>query len=140
MKREEEFVISHDPFAIDMSTLASEPQESGSVICRVSAVWFRKRKRVLQACAGSLRAWFGGSTGSGTVPVNTAEFAVFATRRDNWASADCEARWDGRTFWAAPPMHPDLQRGYLELLEPMLAGFPAAPEEFDAWWRFTDVN
>jgi hypothetical protein len=132
-------VLSHDQFALDLREMFTQTRESGSVICRVDAVWFRRRKRVLQACAGSLRAWFGPNYADGREPLDAAQFAQMADRRNAWASADCQARWDGETFWAQPPMHPDFQRGYLELLEPMLAGFPAVPHGYDGWWRFTDV-
>jgi hypothetical protein len=132
-------VISRNPFAIDLSALACEPREPGTVACRVSAVWFRRRKRVLQACAGSLHGWFGDGRSAGSVPQDAGEFALLADRRSTWTSADCQARWDGKTFWAASPMGIELQRAYLELLEPMLAGYPAAPGDYDSWWRFTDA-
>jgi hypothetical protein len=140
VNREEGFVLSHDPFAIDMGQFEREVREVGPVLvtATVHAAWFRKRRGVLQACAGTLHGWFGRDH-SGEVPQNAEDFARIADRRTTWTSATCMARWDGRTFWAAPPMHPAAQRGYLEMLEPMLAAFPAVPGEYDGWWRFTDV-
>ena len=139
MTREEGFVISHAPLAVSLEALFTEEQESGSAVCRVNAAWFRRRKGVVQACAGSLRAWFGANYGDGGKPLDAAQFALMADRSRHWASADCQARWDGTSFWAVPPMHPDCQRAYLDLLEPMLAAFPAVPEGYAGWYRFTDT-
>lgn len=140
MTREDGFVLSHDPFAIDMGRFEREVREAGPVLATatVQAAWFRKRKGVLQACAGTMHGWFGRDH-SGTVPRSAADFARVADRRSTWASATCMARWDGRSFWAAPPMHPVAQCEYLELLKLMLAGFPEPPDGYEGWFRFTDA-
>lgn len=136
MIREDTFVQSHRPYAVDLASLRmEEPRESGWVSCRITAVWFRRRSvgwgpekhLVTAACVGEL--WDSQRPG----PSDAAEF--LARHDDGRYGGDCRSRWDGERFWSAI-QDPGVQAADLELLKPMLDGYPACPAGYSGWWIF----
>ena len=99
MRREDKFVQSHAPYAVDLSSYrVGEKHESGSAWCRVDAVWFRRRRSgyyngPLQtvACFGDVHTLLD--------PPATAE-AFLLAHTDGRYGGDCQARWDGTELWA----------------------------------------
>lgn len=127
MIREDRFLISRNPYAIDLNSLrVTEPGSHGSVWAEVDAVWFRRRRGVTVACTGTLRDL------QDTTP--TSSHAFLAAHDDGRYGGRCHARWDGSRYWGA--QEPFRMALDLELLEPMLAAYPAIPDGYDGWWRF----
>lgn len=131
MIREDRFLISNRPYAVDLSSfrVTSEnayPDGRRSYWCRVDAVWFRRRHGVTAACVGNLRDL------QDERPTDAAEFLDHFT--DGRYGGDCEGRWDGDNYWGAGA--PDVIERHLALLRPMLANYPAIPDGYDGWWRF----
>lgn len=121
MRRETSHVMSHRPFAVDLSSLRVNGHWA-----RVSAVWFRRSNGVTKACIGNLRTI--------QEPVSTAAVEFLERYDDGRYGGDCEGRWDGKRYWGA--QEPDVMARHLELLQPMLANCPDLPEGYDGWWRF----
>lgn len=143
MIREDRFVQSHAPYAVDLSSLKAERRvirwpgnpADGAVYydCSVQAVWFRRRKGVTVACIGVL------SDFCDTVPDGAEAFLGGYT--DGRYGGDTWARWDGETLWMsnaaeAPPADIQAHDRYLNILQPMLDNYPAVPEGYDGWWTF----
>ncbi|MEU1663620.1 hypothetical protein ABZ547_08390 [Streptomyces sparsogenes] len=135
MIREDRFLISRRPYAVDLSSLkVGEPTESGHYWAMVNAVWFRRHSRghgdarriVTVACTGTLRNL------QGSKPVDARAFLAAYT--DGRYGGDCQGRWDGENYWGA--QKPEVIEQHLELLRPMLERYPAAPAGWDGWWRF----
>ena len=134
MKREEKFVQSHQPYAVDLGSYhVGALSEHGSAWCRVNAVWFRRRRSgyngPLQtvACAGDVHTLL-------RPPSGTAE-AFLLAHTDGRYGGDCQARWDGTELWA-PGMSEPTRVEHLAVLRPMLEAYPELPEGFDGWWTF----
>lgn len=139
MLREDRFVQSHRPYAVDMSSLHTEAhlRDDGSAYYsgRIDAVWFRRRSAgygahrriVTTACAGHL--WDYQDTG----PADPEQF--LKQHDDGRFGGRCESRWDGERFWSAS-QSPEATAAHLELLRPMLAAYPACPDGYSGWWRF----
>jgi hypothetical protein len=132
--RETRFLISRKPYAIDLSTVGGEQHERGDRIVfngSANAVWFRRKDGVTRACIGTLMLW------SHRLP-KSVDFddphAVLSAGLDGRYGGACVGRWDGTGYWGAE--NPDTAAEHLALLRPMLTNYPAAPEGYDAWWRF----
>ena len=130
MRREDKFVLSHRPYAVDMSSLHVEvgtgwKGEYGTGT--IGAVWFRRKYGITAACIGELRntQW--------DVPQNAEQF--LAQYSDGRYGGDCRARWDGENFWAAG-QDPEENVRFLALLRPMLENYPAAPPGYEGWYVF----
>jgi len=128
--REEDFVQSHGPYAVDLDSLQITGSFDGVggtwYQCRADAVWFRRRKGLTVACIGELR------TSQQPRPADTAEFLERYT--DGRYGGDCFGRWDGTRYWGA--QEPGIAAAHLALLRPMLERHPAIPAGYDGWWRF----
>jgi hypothetical protein len=131
--RETRFLISRRPYAIDLGSLRGSIQATGPGATartyyqgRIDAVWFRRRKSVTVACVGTL--W----DLQDDEPVNAVAF--LARHTDGRYGGDCDGRWDGAHYWGAQEPA-EIQR-HLDLLQPMLAAYPAIPDGYDGWWRF----
>lgn len=131
MHREDKFVMSHRPYAVNLSSFRIDEIRTGwrgeYACATVNAVWFRRKNGVNQAIAGEL--W----DSQWDIPKDAVQF--LEQHDDGRYGGRPFARWDGTSFWCAG-QDPEENAGYLELLKPMLAGFPAAPEGYSAWWRF----
>ncbi|MEU1800847.1 hypothetical protein [Streptomyces sp. NPDC019937] len=135
MIREDRFLISRRPYAIDLTSLqVGEPTESGRYWAMANAVWFRRhskghgegRRVITVACIGTLRDL------QDSKPADTRAFLTAYT--DGRYGGDCQGRWDGERYWGA--QKPETIEEHLELLRPMLANFPDLPGGYDGWWRF----
>jgi hypothetical protein len=134
MIREDKFLISRKPFAIDLSTVTLTSKErdgrywlTGS--CR--AVWYRRKDGVTRACIGSLGLWAQWRT---EAPDLSSPQAMLGNDLDSRYGGDCQGRWDGTGYWGAEA--PEAQEQHLAILRPMLANYPTIPDGFDGWWRF----
>ncbi|GAA2457159.1 hypothetical protein [Streptomyces macrosporus] len=122
MIRETRFLISHRPYAIDLTSLRTD----GGHWAEINAVWYRRRSGITVACTGRLQDL------QDPLPKDAAEF--LARYEDGRYGGKCEGRWDGERYWGA--QEPDVAAKHLELLRPMLANYPAIPAGYDGWWRF----
>ncbi|MFD9276860.1 hypothetical protein ACFWD7_06155 [Streptomyces mirabilis] len=134
MIREDRFLISRKPFAIDLATLTGDQHPRGDRYAfsgTANALWFRRQSGVTRACLGSLKLW----SHYLPKPVDLDDpHAVLSADLDGRYGGDCEGRWDGERYWGA--QEPDVIEEHLALLRPMLAHFPALPPGHDGWWTF----
>ena len=121
MIREDRFVQSHRPYAVDLGSLAVRDGN----YCTLNAAWFRRRKGVTVACLGCL--W----DVQRSTPESAADF--LAMHDDGRYGGDCRSRWDGQRFWSAV-QDPNVQAADLALLKPMLAAYPQIPDGFSGRW------
>jgi hypothetical protein len=132
--REDRFLISRRPYAIDLSSLKGEQREREDRILfsgSVKASWFRRQGGVTRACVGSLGLW----SHYLTERLNLSKpREVLSVDLDGRYGGDCHGRWDGENYWGA--QKPDTIERHLALLRPMLANYPDLPQGFDGWWRF----
>ena len=134
MIRDDRFLISRRPYAIDLSTIGGTQQARGNLIAfsgTARAVWYRRQNGVLKACIGSLDLW------SHYLPERLDlddPRGVLSANLDGRYGGKCEGRWDGQRYWGA--QEPDVMAAHLEVLRPMLANYPIVPEGYDGWWRF----
>ena len=132
MIREDRFVLSHRPYAVDLSSLSvttHEAEREGWNTThhgRLSAVWYRRRKGVTVACIGTL--W----DIQLTVPADG--LAFLAAHDDGRYGGDCEGRWDGVSYWGNVPL--STQEQHLAVLRPMLDAYPSIPAGYSGWWTF----
>jgi hypothetical protein len=134
MIRDEKFVLSRRPYAVDLDSLTtSESANSSSVYATVRAVWFRRRRSHYStgpmrtvACIGYLREY--------QPPPRDAQHFL-KEMNDGRYGGHCEARWDGETLWAPEATEAQRQE-FLAVLEPMLKNYPEVPPGFDGWWHF----
>lgn len=132
MIRDTRFLISRKPYAVDLSSLRGKsedtPQGSNPYYFdgRIDAVWFRRKAGVTAACIGIL--W----DLQYPEPADATQF--LEQHADGRYGGRCEGRWDGTGYWGAEDL--DVQQQHLEILRPMLAGFPAIPDGYDGWYRF----
>lgn len=130
MYREDRFVMSHRPYAVDMSSLRIKTGVGHKGVYasgEIDAVWFRRKNGVTQAVVGEL--W----DSQWTIPQDAVQF--LEQHDDGRYGGRPFARWDGASFWCAG-QDPVENARYLELLRPMLESFPAVPASYSGWWRF----
>ncbi|MDP4501033.1 hypothetical protein [Nonomuraea turcica] len=129
MIREDKFVISRRPYAVDLSSLRLTEEQGHAGLFwrgRVDAVWFRRRKGVTVACIGIL--W-------DSQHERPADAAAFLRAHDDGRyGGDCDGRWDGASYWGNVTL--DVQEQHLAILWPMLANYPELPAGWSGWWRF----
>ncbi|WP_435111617.1 hypothetical protein [Nocardiopsis synnemataformans] len=130
MIREDRFLISRKPFAVDLNSLRvdTRTRSDGShyYAGRIDAVWYRRRQGVTYACIGTL--W-----NSREEPPATGR-AFLEDHTDGRYGGDCDGRWDGSRYWGV--QEPDVVAEHLEILRPMVANVPSMPHGFDGWWTF----
>lgn len=131
MIREDRFVISRKPFAVDLGTLRTvdRVRDNGSHYYegRINAVWFRRRRGETVACIGTLWDFQDG--------LPTSDPLQFLARHtDGRHGGDCHGRWDGASYWGNTTLVQ--QATHLAILQPMLANYPEIPASYDGWWRF----
>jgi hypothetical protein len=125
MKREDRFVQSHAPYAVDLESLRVGPSSMPSH-CRVDAAWFRRRKGVTVAVIGFLWDFQPGPPG---------DVRQFLDRHnDGRYGGHALGRWNGEGYWGVED--PKEVRSHLDVLIPMLHDYPAVPPGFDGWWTF----
>jgi hypothetical protein len=130
MIRDTRFLISHKPYAVDLTSLRTQehtrPDSSHFYSGRINAVWFRRRRGETVACIGTL--WDFQNTSPADGP------AFLAAHDDGRHGGDCDGRWDGTSYWGNVTL--EQQEQHLAILRPMLANYPAIPDGYDGWWRF----
>ncbi|MFL4947531.1 hypothetical protein ACJ6WE_09175 [Streptomyces sp. MMS24-I31] len=130
MIREDRFLISRKPYAVDLASLRGSVQtyENGrtSYRGRIDAVWFRRRRGETVACIGDLWDF------QDTEPESAREF--LERHNDGRYGGDCIGRWDGTSYWGNVTL--EQQEQHLAILRPMLANYPAIPDGYDGWWTF----
>lgn len=122
MIREEKFVMSRRPFAVDLSTFRVD--EHG--FSRVNAVWFRRRRGVTVSCIGTL--W------GSLIPAPQTVHEFLERHTDGRYGGDTVGRWDGTGYWGVED--PDEMAAHLAVLRPMLDNYPNVPVGYDGWWTF----
>ena len=134
MIREDRFLISRKPFAVDLDSLTGSQGERGDLIWfsgAIDALWFRRQNGVTRACLGSLKLF------SHYLPERLDildPHDVLSADLDGRYGGDCHGRWDGTGYWGAEDL--DTQAQHLAILRPMLANYPALPPSHDGWWTF----
>jgi hypothetical protein len=132
VNREDRFIQSHQPYAVDLASFVPRGPDYGHA--KINAVWFRRRRSgytgpmLTVACAGYLSECL-----IEPAPADAADFLARFT--DGRYGGHCLARWDGHNLWA-PEMGEDERAQYKRLLVPMLEAYPACPDGWDSWWTF----
>lgn len=141
MIREEKFLISHAPYAVDLDSLDAretfgQKRVDGEWVadperpyyrCTIRAAWFRRKEGVLSAHLGTL--W-------DSQDLRPAVGSAFLTGfTDGRYGGNCFARWGGGNLWA-PESTWEQMKEYEEFLRPMLESYPNVPPGFDGWWTF----
>lgn len=132
MIRETKFVLSHRPYAVDLSSLSGKSTDTPSgrnpysFSGRIDAVWFRRKNGFTAACIGSL--W----DLQYPEPADAVQF--LQQHDDGRYGGDCFGRWDGERYWGA--QEPAVMEQHLAILKPMLDNYPALPDGYDGWWTF----
>jgi hypothetical protein len=130
MIRENRFLISRSPYAVDLTSLTGtlRPTMTSPVFTgTIDAVWFRRRKGRVIACIGQLWDY------QQTEPASAVEFLSRLT--DGRSGGRCHGRWNGSDYWREEEW-PDARDAHLAILRPMLANYPALPAPHDGWWAF----
>ncbi|MGV9891701.1 hypothetical protein [Streptomyces sp. NPDC003395] len=129
MIREDRFLISRKPYAVDLASFRQTERDPDKTWAwyTIDAVWFRRRRGETVACIGSLRDII-----DDPKPLTAQDFLHRFT--DGRYGGDCHGRWDGSSYWGDVTL--DTQRQHLEVLQPMLANYPAIPPGYDGWWTF----
>ena len=136
MIREDRFLISRRPYAVDLSSLRGTRTDTPNgrnpyfYDGRIDAVWFRRKNGVTAACIGTL--W----DLQYPEPADAAQF--LQQHDDGRYGGDCDGRWDGENYWGA--QKPEITERHLDLLRPMLANYPAIPAGYDGWYRFAPTT
>ncbi len=136
MIREERFVQSHRPYAVNLASFRTFDPNDGNGLtadpakwtwARIDATWFRRRAGVTVACVGHLRDL------QRPAPTDAAEF--LARHEDGRYGGDCRSRWDGERFWSAI-QDPGVRAADLALLKPMLESYPDVVAGYSGWYVF----
>lgn len=129
MIREDKFLISKRPYAVDLDSLRiAKPWEPNCWVL-IDAVWFRRRRGVTVAVIGTLADFQ-----ATPAPLSTVEALERYT--DGRYGGSWIARWDGESYVSEHPVSPEDMARHMELLRPMLENYPAVPPGYDGWWRF----
>lgn len=132
MRRENRFLISRRPYAVDLSSLTTTPYKvwpddpEPLYINTLTAVWYRRRNGLTYACIGTLRH----STGTPPEDVH----ALLADYTDGRYGGNCRGRWDGSRYWGDEDI--EVMQEYLAVLRPMIDNYPTIPPGYDGWWTF----
>lgn len=136
MNRTDRFVMSHRPYAVDLSSWRRgewKTSMDGRQYARhtIASIWFRRKRGVTVAHLGTI------STNSGT---DSAE-DFLRLHNDSRYGGNWIAAWDGERCWTeTPAAKTDLDR-YAEVLGAALTGFrndKAVPQGHCGWWTFHD--
>jgi hypothetical protein len=134
MIRDDRFLISRKPFAIDLATVTLEATERDGIYWlsgSCQAVWYRRKDGVTRACLGHLGLW---AQWLHEAPDLSGPEAMLGSGLDSRYGGDCHGRWDGTGYWGAEDL--EAQAQHLAVLRPMLANYPAIPAGYSGWWRF----
>ena len=129
MIREDKFLISRKPFAVNLDSFRRRERQASNTWAwyAVDAVWFRGTKDQPVACIGDLHTLI-----DDPEPTTAREF--LERYDDGRYGGNCAGRWDGESYWGNVTL--DVQERHLAILRPMLANYPAIPAGYDGWWTF----
>lgn len=134
MIRDNRFVISRKPYAIDLSTVTGSQQPRGDLHAfsgSANAVWYRRKDGVTRACIGTLMLF----SHYLPEPLDLEDpQAILSAKMDGRYGGDCHGRWDGTGYWGAE--RPEVQERHLAILRAMLTDYPTTPAGYDGWWTF----
>lgn len=131
MIREDRFVLSRRPYAVDLDSLRVAEIGEGYTTATVDAIWFRRRRGETVAVYGEL--W----DHQNPPPQSAAEF--LARHDDGRYGGRALARWDGSTLWAPEtPFETAAKRQ--ATLQRALTDFPDVPAGHDGWWVFPKAS
>jgi hypothetical protein len=132
--REDHFLISRKPFAVDLSTVTGEQHPRGDLFAfrgTANALWFRRRKGVTVSCIGTVMLW----SHYLAAPVDLDDpHAMLSADLDGRYGGDTHGRWDGAGYWGNVTL--EQQEQHLAVLRPMLSNHPDIPDGYDGWWTF----
>ncbi|WKD36546.1 hypothetical protein [Streptomyces xanthophaeus] len=134
MHREDHFLISRKPYAINLATVTGTQHERGDRIAfsgTANAIWYRRKAGTTYACIGSLMLF------NHYLPARldlTDPHALLSADLDGRYGGTAEGRWDGERYWGA--QKPEAIAKHLAVLRPALAALPAIPNSYDGWWTF----
>lgn len=134
MIREDRFLISRKPYAVDLSTVTAESAyryDAYWLEGECLAVWFRRKNGTTYACLGALALW---AHRLRHEPDTSSPEAILRNDLDSRYGGDTHGRWDGERYWGS--QKPFEQALHLTVLEPMLANYPELPPGHSGWWRF----
>ncbi|NUP47268.1 MAG: hypothetical protein HOW97_08135 [Catenulispora sp.] len=134
MIRTDRLLISHRPYAIDLTTITGDQHPRGDKFAfsgTANAVWYRRKDGRTRACLGTLMLW----SHYLPAPLDLADpRAILTADLDGRYGGTADGRWDGERYWGA--QKPETIEQHLAILRPMLASYPEAPAGYDGWWRF----
>lgn len=129
MIREDKFLISKRPYAVDLFSLRiSDPWKTRCWV-HIDAVWFRRRRGVTVAVLGKLRDYQ-------KTPAPLSVVEALERYTDGRYGGSWTARWDGESYVSEVPQPPEEMERHLELLRTMLDNYPEIPRGYDGWYRF----
>ncbi|MET8978537.1 hypothetical protein ABZX85_23255 [Streptomyces sp. NPDC004539] len=134
MIRENRFLISRKPFAINLATVTLEATERDGIYWlsgTCQAVWYRRKDGVTRACIGTLKLW---AHWLREEPDLSSPQAMLGNDLDSRYGGNPDGRWDGSGYWGSEI--PEVQQEHLAVLRPMLANHPSTPAGYDGWWTF----
>lgn len=114
---EARFVLSRKQYAVNLASMRSgqnPPRHDGTFSYRLTweAVWFRRQKGVLRACAGVLWDY------QDEEPVDGRP--ALERHADGRSGGDCKARWDGANLWCLE--NESMREYYKDLLDAPVRG------------------
>lgn len=127
MIREDRFLISRKPYAVDLDSLHVTEIVEGHTTATVNAVWFRRRRGETVAVYGEL--W------DHQNPPSLSAREFLARHDDGRYGGHAMARWDGSTLWA-PETSFEVALQRQVVLQRALSAYPEVPEGYDGWWTF----
>lgn len=134
MIREDKFLISKRPYAVDLGSLKLKHEPASGLYSHefwrgnIDGVWFRRRQGVTMACIGSLWDYQDVEPADGE--------AFLRAHKDGRYGGSTYGRWDGSGYWGYGGVSLKEQNEHLAILQPMLENFPEVPDSYSGWWRF----
>jgi hypothetical protein len=125
MLRENRYVASHRPYAVDLSSWTRSDRSRQAI----NAIWFRRKKGDLIATFGELWDYSAANDVQECLRLHD----------DGRYGGDWIASWDGVHLWSQHTLPKAELDRYAELLDAALVGFvvsKAVPDGFDGWWTF----
>lgn len=139
MIRAPKLLVSRPMYAFKPDTFRGKDYRFGGGRV-LDAVWFRRKKGVLNAVMGaySLSVGWGKPGDHLSAPPENTYDAWVALHSDNRYGGEHWSSWDGTALLTTDPpaLAPDIVQERTEFLSTMLAGFPHPPAGFDGWWTF----
>lgn len=131
MIREDRFILSRRPYAVDLGGLRVTEIGEGYTTATVGAIWFRRRRGQTVAVYGEL--W----DHQNPPPLSATGF--LARHDDGRYGGRALARWDGSTLWA-PETPFELASLRQEALQRALTNYPEVPDGYNGWWTFPKAS